>query len=109
MRQISPTQWVRLGSQLDDAEHSLRQRMQAADFIDEEGPERAAIVQVMSDQELHELQDISQARSRMQDGSYGLCADCEADIAVERLLAYPTAKRCLACQQLHERRHPRAA
>lgn len=109
MRQISPTQWVRLGSLLDDAEHSLRQRMQSADFTNDEGLERATTAQVMSDQELHELQDISQARSRMQDGSYGLCADCGADIAVERLLAYPTAKRCLACQQLHERRHSRAA
>ncbi|HEX8962437.1 MAG TPA: TraR/DksA family transcriptional regulator [Rhodocyclaceae bacterium] len=55
------------------------------------------------DRHIAELRDIDAARGRMKDGSYGTCADCHRDIGFERLLAYPTAKRCLPCQQLHER------
>ncbi|QOW19913.1 TraR/DksA C4-type zinc finger protein [Lysobacter ciconiae] len=49
-----------------------------------------------------ELQDIFAARARMADGTYGICIDCDVAIPYERLEAYPTAKRCLACQQVHE-------
>jgi len=31
---------------------------------------------------------------------------CDKSIDRERLEAYPTAKRCLPCQQLHERTRP---
>ncbi|HEX8987959.1 MAG TPA: TraR/DksA family transcriptional regulator [Rhodocyclaceae bacterium] len=55
------------------------------------------------DRHIGELRAIESARTRMEDGSYGTCIDCGRDIGVERLLAYPTAERCLPCQQLHER------
>ena len=103
MRHLSTTQLIRLRSLLDEAETSLRQRMRTDDFADDERSDRLGIQQVMSDQELHELLDITEARSRLTDNSYGLCVDCGAEIEVERLFAYPTAKRCLACQQPHER------
>lgn len=32
----------------------------------------------------------------------GLCCDCGIDIEPRRLEAYPTAKRCLGCQQEYE-------
>jgi RNA polymerase-binding transcription factor DksA len=32
-----------------------------------------------------------------------VCVDCGASVGYERLEAYPTAKRCLACQQAHEK------
>ncbi len=38
----------------------------------------------------------------MADGRYGVCVDCGAEIGYEPLLAYPTAKRCIACQRQHE-------
>jgi len=49
-----------------------------------------------------ELKDILAANARLTDGTYGLCIDCDAPIAYARLVAYPTAKRCVACQQIHE-------
>jgi len=52
--------------------------------------------------EVRELRDVDAALKRIQAGSYGVCADCGAAIPVARLRAYPVAKRCLACQQLHE-------
>ena len=55
------------------------------------------------DRHIVEMRDIDAARSRMKDGSYGLCVDCRRDIEYERLHVYPTAKRCLPCQQQHER------
>ena len=55
------------------------------------------------DRHVREIRDIEAASARMADGRYGSCVDCGADIGYERLLAYPTAKRCIACQQQHEK------
>ncbi len=49
-----------------------------------------------------ELQDILAAEARLAAGSYGVCIDCDAPIPYARLAAYPTAKRCLHCQQIRE-------
>ena len=54
------------------------------------------------DREVSEVSDIEQALIRIATGVYGVCIDCEAVISFERLSAYPTAKRCLACQQHYE-------
>lgn len=53
--------------------------------------------------DLQELREIVAARERIADGSYGRCTDCDASIDEARLLAQPTAARCLACQSLAER------
>jgi len=58
-------------------------------------------------QDIEDVRDIVAARRRMQTGTYGVCIDCGADIPFERLLAYPTAKRCIDCQQAHELRKAR--
>lgn len=53
------------------------------------------------------LHDIEQAEQRMAQGCYGICADCGQEIARERLLAQPTAIRCMDCQSAlenHQRR-----
>lgn len=50
-----------------------------------------------------ELRDIVAAEGRIAAGSYGACVDCSAAISHLRLEAYPTAKRCLECQQLREK------
>jgi DnaK suppressor protein len=49
-----------------------------------------------------ELRDIVAAEARIAAGSYGTCIDCGAEIPFARLAAYPTAKRCLGCQQIRE-------
>lgn len=49
-----------------------------------------------------ELQDIHAAQARLAAGTYGVCIDCGASVPYARLVAYPTAKRCLGCQQIHE-------
>lgn len=57
----------------------------------------------MVDRQIHEIRDIEAARKRLKGGSYGACMDCGDDIAFERLMAYPTAKRCVRCQQQREK------
>ena len=55
------------------------------------------------DRHIRELRDIEAARARVADSTYGVCVDCGDHIALERLRAWPTAKRCHACQQQRER------
>jgi phage/conjugal plasmid C-4 type zinc finger TraR family protein len=52
-----------------------------------------------------ELRDIVAAEARIAAGTYGTCIDCGAPIPFARLAAYPTAKRCLRCQQIRETTH----
>ena len=54
--------------------------------------------------DVQELRDVDAARGRLADGTYGICADCGEPIADARLAAYPTAKRCTACQSAYEKR-----
>ncbi|MBS0432976.1 MAG: TraR/DksA C4-type zinc finger protein [Proteobacteria bacterium] len=53
-------------------------------------------------QDTADMRDIRAARERLSAGTYGICTDCGEAIAYQRLLAYPTAKRCIHCQHLHE-------
>jgi DnaK suppressor protein len=55
--------------------------------------------------EVVEQADVVAALARITDGTYGKCFDCEDDIGVKRLEAYPTAKRCIRCQTHYETQH----
>jgi RNA polymerase-binding transcription factor DksA len=50
-----------------------------------------------------EVRDIVAAEQRLASGRYGLCIDCGKPIRYARLDAYPSAKRCLACQEHREK------
>jgi len=63
----------------------------------------------MVTRDVDELRDVEAARVRLADGTYGVCSDCGNEIADERLLAYPTAKRCIICQTAYERRRSTTA
>jgi DnaK suppressor protein len=52
---------------------------------------------------LQKARDLNSALDRIQAGVYGMCTDCGDEIGYERLSAYPTAKRCIECQSLHEK------
>jgi DnaK suppressor protein len=53
---------------------------------------------------LAELMAVDAALARMRAGTYGECVDCEQPIAGARLIAHPTAQRCVPCQEKHERK-----
>lgn len=50
-----------------------------------------------------ELEQIEAALQRMDDGTYGQCAQCGNAINPERLEVLPQAWLCVACQQLQEK------
>lgn len=54
---------------------------------------------------VQELRDIEDARERLNNGGYGLCADCGLEIGFPRLQAAPAARRCQVCQQHFEKTH----
>ena len=53
---------------------------------------------------LTELDEVDAALARMRSGTYGECRDCGEAIALARLTAYPTAMRCVACQERYEKK-----
>jgi RNA polymerase-binding transcription factor DksA len=46
---------------------------------------------------------IAQALERIEQGSFGLCASCGAQIYSERLAAVPWTRLCIDCKRLEER------
>ncbi len=46
-----------------------------------------------------ELEKIERALAAMNAGTYGLCSNCQKEIPLERLRAYPQADTCLDCEE----------
>jgi RNA polymerase-binding protein DksA len=66
----------------------------------------ADVAAARDDRETGELRQVEQALVRLDDGTYGLCTECGDTIGYARLMAAPSAARCLACQSSFERSHP---
>ena len=45
------------------------------------------------------LREIQEALGRIDDGSYGLCLECDEEISKKRLEAIPWARHCITCQE----------
>lgn len=52
---------------------------------------------------IRDLRETEDALRRIDQGSYGICIECGSDIGSDRLDAYPTAARCIDCQEKRER------
>ncbi len=44
-----------------------------------------------------QLKDVNDALERMENGTYGFCENCQQEIDIERLRAYPAARTCIKC------------
>ncbi len=49
------------------------------------------------------LEQVNAALRRLDEGTYGICADCGEPIPLERLEALPYATLCVRCQTARER------
>ncbi len=58
---------------------------------------------ILGDREREKLQSIESALSRIEDGSYGICENCESEIAPARLDAMPFSRLCVSCQAEQEK------
>ena len=45
---------------------------------------------------------IDEALKRIEDGTYGMCEECEEPIGVERLKARPVTTLCIVCKEERE-------
>lgn len=57
------------------------------------------------DRQVNEVRDVDAALARIKSGEYGVCIDCGENIVFKRLQAYPTAKRCIQCQEQREKHY----
>jgi DnaK suppressor protein len=46
---------------------------------------------------------IAEALRRIEDGTYGTCAECDEPVSEKRLAAIPWAKYCIRCQELADK------
>lgn len=119
---LTQTQISKLGRELDQHYESLldevrdaletSENQQYVELINREpadsgeqatGDALADLNLAIIDRHVQEVRDIEAARVRIEEGRFGSCIECGGDIGFERLLAYPTAKRCLGCQRQHEK------
>lgn len=54
------------------------------------------------DRERKLLSKIDAALERIQDGTYGICEECDGPIAVQRLQARPVTTLCIDCKAIQE-------
>jgi DnaK suppressor protein len=54
------------------------------------------------DHEVRAIQAMEAAAGRLDSPDFGICEDCGANIPAARLVANPTATRCVTCQERHE-------
>jgi RNA polymerase-binding protein DksA len=59
--------------------------------------ENQEVLDALANEATQEIERINQAMQRMDDGTYGVCVDCGADIDIRRLNARPFASKCIAC------------
>lgn len=56
----------------------------------------------MQDTRIAELNRISKAIEMIDEGTYGICVDCDGPISEKRLQSFPNATRCISCQEAFE-------
>ncbi|MBT3455508.1 TraR/DksA family transcriptional regulator [bacterium] len=56
----------------------------------------------LQNNEFEEYTRIIGALEMIENGTYGICLECDVAIAEKRLHAYPNASRCVACQEAYE-------
>ncbi|MBV9765387.1 MAG: TraR/DksA family transcriptional regulator [Acidobacteriaceae bacterium] len=98
-----------LEGRVADLERNIRAREGIAvertpDAVDEvqRASERALAISHM-DRQSKQLQDTRAALRRIDEGTFGVCEDCEKEIPSKRLWAVPWASLCVVCQEAQDR------
>lgn len=104
----------RFKKMLEDKQAELEQVLRNRDGITiEKSPDALDEVQNAAERELairnldresNLLRNVRAALVRVEDGSYGVCLNCEEDISLKRLAAVPHTPYCISCQEIADRR-----
>lgn len=62
------------------------------------------VVFTLREKEQRTLAEIDEALQRMEEGTYGLCEECDEEIGAKRLEIFPTARLCIAHQEEEEKK-----
>ncbi|MCC6213148.1 MAG: TraR/DksA C4-type zinc finger protein [Burkholderiales bacterium] len=121
MNELSPEQITQFSTRIAERKRLLLEDVRRvlqragaeryADLVGEAGDAgdeaAASLLRDVSEAEIvrdvGELRDIAAAEARIAAGRYGICIDCGTAIGWKRLDAYPSAKRCIECQQRREK------
>ena len=104
---------VRLEADIAELDATERESLSDAsgenNYRDHMGDQGSATYEREMDMTLEEderlaLDEVRDALVRLDDGTYGTCARCSADIPAARLEAMPTATLCITCKEAEEAR-----
>ncbi len=91
-----------LGEEIREGKESkLDEGMDTYDLASEERDREINLI--LSDRDRGKLQAVENALDRIEEGEYGICEDCEEEIAQARLEALPFTRLCVACQEEREK------
>lgn len=98
-----------LTAKVAELERFMRQRdgivvERSADQLEEiQAASQRALAVCKLDREFTQLRDAHAALRRIENGSFGTCQECDADIHPKRLAAVPWARFCIRCQEAVDR------
>ena len=76
----------------------------SADIVDQASSYTEKNVEMKAiNRQIKLISKIDQALKRIQDGTYGYCAETGEPIGLKRLMARPVAELCIAAQEKHEK------
>jgi RNA polymerase-binding protein DksA len=92
----------------------IDEHQQLAGAVQDAGDESVAnLLHDLTLQSVHrdvqELRAVEAALGRLAQGQLGTCTDCGGPVGAARLEVLPTATRCIACEERHDKTHAHAA
>jgi DnaK suppressor protein len=66
-----------------------------------EALQNQGLTQNLQERERSKFEEVLQALGRLDNGTFGLCSGCHAQIAYERLLVFPETRTCSGCRAGH--------
>ena len=112
MKHLSQDQLAELKAELESQLRRLERSMQVTDEalrpvkLDQtavgrlsrmDSLQNQSLTQNLREREKAKLALLIEAVARMEDGTYGVCTECETPILFERLYVFPEAPSCTAC------------
>jgi DnaK suppressor protein len=103
-----------LRKMLEDRRHEVAEKrrelredlaqQERANVNEEEGADQFArgLDFALTEMKSKQLERIQDALARLDEGTYGICEDCNNPIASARLRALPFAECCVSCQERRE-------
>lgn len=58
------------------------------------------------DRQIIEMRELEVSLKHLMELEFGDCIDCGNEIGFDRLIAYPSAQRCIECQNRYEKAYP---